>query len=198
MSDSDKSSFPVSVSSCPKSSNSEGGGWAYWQSHIEDWSASDLSQSEYCRRHNLNYNRFQKWKHRLKNYPRGRSVKLVEVKRDFIFDGPGGPGASTDTFVGRGGLGEGADFSLGFPSGVGGTRLAGVGRVRSGIRFWLGEFCIEVDVPFSSPCLSQLIGTLREFGEFSSQTAKEGELENGSAVRGGGGGGGGGGGSQSV
>jgi hypothetical protein len=37
----------------------------------------------------------------------------------------------------------------------------GNGQSQSGIRFWCGEFCIEVDVVFSCESLSQLIRTLQ-------------------------------------
>ena len=30
----------------------------HWKRHIESWQAGGLSQSEYCRRHNLSYHRF--------------------------------------------------------------------------------------------------------------------------------------------
>jgi hypothetical protein len=184
MSDSDKSSFPVSVS-CPSPSASsfkEIDGADYWEYHLERWRQSGLSQTEYCRRHNLNYKRFHSWKTRLKSYPTGRSVKLVEVKHDFTLTAAS---PSCSGSIGGGGLcGDGNVLS---PPGTQysalGSRLPGV---RSGIRFWLGEFCIEVDVPFSSQCLSQLIGTLREL-----QTVSVGELETGGNDSGGSGGSGG-------
>lgn len=36
----------------------------HWKQHIESWQASDMLQSEYCRRHNLSYHRFIYWKKR--------------------------------------------------------------------------------------------------------------------------------------
>jgi hypothetical protein len=155
MSDSDQSSFPVSVSSSANSSAPEGEGADYWEYHLERWGQSGLSQSDYCRRHGLNYKKFHNWKTRLKSYPSGKSVKLVEVKRDFTLDGASR--GSSDSIGGGGLYGDGTVFSS--QCSAGGSHLPGV---RSGIRFWLGEFCIEVDVPFSSPCLSQLIRTLRD------------------------------------
>lgn len=156
MSDSVRSSFPVSVSSSANSSIPEGEGADYWQYHLECWVQSGLSQSGYCRRHGLNYKKYHNWKTRLKSYPSGKSVKLVEVKRDFTLDAasPGPP----DSIV-SGGL-QVSDTEFSSRGGPGGFGLPGV---RSGIRFWLGEFCIEVDVPFSSPCLSQLLVTPRDF-----------------------------------
>lgn len=37
-----------------------------WQFIIEDWQQSGLSQSQYCRQHRLNVNRFYSWKNQLK------------------------------------------------------------------------------------------------------------------------------------
>lgn len=37
-----------------------------WQSIIDDWQQSGLSQSQYCRQHSINVNRFYAWKHLLK------------------------------------------------------------------------------------------------------------------------------------
>jgi hypothetical protein len=68
-------------------------GPGYWQSHLDSWVQSGLSQAAYCRRHDLDYGRFRKWKERLSSYPKHSSIKLVEVKRDFAFDaGPQFPG----------------------------------------------------------------------------------------------------------
>lgn len=156
MIESNSSSYPVSVSSSSKPSAPSGEGADYWQYHLDCWRASGMSQSDYCRHHGLNYKKFHNWKSRLTKYPSSKSVKLVEVKRDFSLDSTSRD--SSDSTFGGGLNGEGSSFS---PQSMAvGTHLPGV---RSGIRFWVGEFCIEVDVPFSSPCLSQLIGTLRDF-----------------------------------
>lgn len=40
-----------------------------WQSIIEDWRQSGLSQAEYCRQHQLSPQRFYAWKHQLKLKP---------------------------------------------------------------------------------------------------------------------------------
>lgn len=37
-----------------------------WQSIIEDWQQSGLTQSLYCRQHGINVNRFYSWKNQLK------------------------------------------------------------------------------------------------------------------------------------
>ena len=51
--------LPVSLS---KSELNDSG---YWEDHIEKWSHSGLTQSEYCRQHNLPYNMFRRWKRNL-------------------------------------------------------------------------------------------------------------------------------------
>ena len=37
-----------------------------WQSIIEDWQQSGLSQSQYCRQHRIKVSRFYSWKNQLK------------------------------------------------------------------------------------------------------------------------------------
>ena len=145
------SNFPVALD------DEEGS--EYWQSHLDNWVRSGLSQAAYCRNHDLNYNRFRKWKERLSTYPSAStSIKLVEVKRDFTLNSGAG------------------SYSPGPPFGPGGSGINGSsGRAQyrtpgangigtggcSGIRFWCGEFCIEVDVKFSSDTLRQLVRTLQ-------------------------------------
>jgi len=36
----------------------------YWNTHITSWQASRLSQSEYCRRHELKFHQFVYWRRR--------------------------------------------------------------------------------------------------------------------------------------
>jgi hypothetical protein len=47
----------------PKASDSRR---SYWQSHIEGWQHSGLSQHEYCRQHYLSLSSFGYWRSRLK------------------------------------------------------------------------------------------------------------------------------------
>jgi hypothetical protein len=137
--------FPVALD------DEEGPG--YWQSHLDSWARSGLSQAAYCRNHNLDYGRFRKWKERLSTYPSAStSIKLVEVKRDFTLNSSAGSYSSGPSF-GPGGPGiNGSNGSTQYPIRTGGS---------SGIRFWCGEFCIEVDVKFSSDTLRQLVRTLQ-------------------------------------
>jgi hypothetical protein len=114
-------------------------GPSYWQNHLESWRGSGLTQAEYCRRHHLKYTRFRKWKERLCNYyPLKSSVKLVEVRHDLDLN--------VQSLAGRSGT---------------------CSRNSSGIRFWLGEFCIEIESSFSCECLSRLIETLENVGNKS-------------------------------
>ena len=129
--------LPVSLKS---SDSTDGDSADYWESHLESWSQSGLTQADYCRRHNLNYNKFCRWKERFNHYyPPRSSVKLVEVKRNFTLNANARPAPNA-------------------------FNTAGPGLSPSGIRFWCGEFCIEVGVQFCSSSLSQLIGTLQELG----------------------------------
>jgi hypothetical protein len=124
----------------------------YWEGHLHRWQESGLSQKEYCARRGLNHKTFCNWKSRFKSLPsRKSSIKLVEVKSSFRLNGVG-----SSSSAGFGGIGS---EGLSAPNGVG---FVGAG---SGIRFWCGEFCIEVGVPFSSPCLSQLIKTLQSLNQ---------------------------------
>jgi len=49
----------------------------FWQPHLDRWAESGLSQSEYCRRHDLSRHRFSYWKARIRrqNLP----VELAQV-----------------------------------------------------------------------------------------------------------------------
>jgi hypothetical protein len=134
----------------------------YWQNHLDSWHRSGLSQAAYCREHDLDYNRFRKWKVHLSTYPSaGTSIKLVEVKRDFTLNRnvgsypPPPPSPSFGT-----GFNSSSDCGGGSYPGYAGLHRAGTGG-SSGIRFWCGEFCIEVDVKFSSDTLRQLLQTLQ-------------------------------------
>ena len=115
----------------------------YWQHHIDSWMRSGLSQAAYCREHDLDYNRFRKWKERLSTYPSANtSIKLVEVKRDFTLNPNTGSGHSSSSI----GPGSSAGYAGINQMSTGGS---------SGIRFSCGEFCVELDVKFSSDCLRQ-------------------------------------------
>jgi hypothetical protein len=148
-----KKALPSLSGNLPVSVDDEEGP-EYWQHHVDSWIRSGLSQAAYCREHDLDYNRFRKWKERLSTYPSAStSIKLVEVKRDFTLN------THTDSRTPSSSFGPGVNR----PGGIGG--YAGMNQMStggsSGIRFWCGEFCIELDVKFSSDCLRQLIRTLQ-------------------------------------
>lgn len=117
-------SFPVPVP-IPLDKDSEGPD--YWQSHLDGWRKSGLSQAAYCRQHNLKYVNFRKWKERLSTYPTSTSIKLVEVRHDFSLE----PGSSSG-------------FSNATPnSGHPGINMMGApmrNALPSGIRFWENIF----------------------------------------------------------
>jgi len=143
----------------------------YWQNHVDGWVRSGLSQAAYCREHDLDYNRFRKWKERLSTYPSANtSIKLVEVKRDFTLNTNTGSHPSSST-IGPSMNGPGSNAGINQMS-TGGS---------SGIRFWCGEFCVELDVKFSSDCLRQLIRTLQGVYMKSGGDSAEASTESPSA-----------------
>ncbi|MFC1886801.1 IS66 family insertion sequence element accessory protein TnpB [Thermodesulfobacteriota bacterium] len=49
---------------------------AFWKSHIEQWSQTNMTQIDYCRQHDISHNRFTYWK--LK-FNQSLPVKFVQV-----------------------------------------------------------------------------------------------------------------------
>jgi hypothetical protein len=155
----------------------EDDGTDYWQSHLDSWVQSGLSQAAYCRRHDLDYGRFRKWKERLSTYPKHSSIKLVEVKRDFAFNASP---QFQSPFFGPGDKNH--SYGTNIPPEINRIVNRQPSSASSGIRFWCGPFCIEIDVGFSSESLSQLIGTLQNIRlqglEGSSITNRNGDGDN--------------------
>lgn len=168
-----KKALPSMSGNLPVSVDDEEGP-EYWQHHIDQWIRSGLSQAAYCREHDLDYNRFRKWKERLSTYPSAStSIKLVEVKRDFTLNTHAEGSASGSSFIS-----DAASRSsrMNYP----GARGMGTGG-SSGIRFWCGEFCIELDVKFSSDTLKQLVSTLQGvYIKAGSETEGDADNETGS------------------
>jgi len=54
-------------------------GQAFWQSHIDQYQQAKLSRKAYCRKHKLNYNRFQYWFHKLSSQ-RTRHSKAIPIQ----------------------------------------------------------------------------------------------------------------------
>lgn len=52
----------------------------FWKSHIEDWRASGISQTEYCRRNELKFHRFVYWRKKYEPAPAPRKASLVEIE----------------------------------------------------------------------------------------------------------------------
>lgn len=56
----------------------------FWKEQIQGWQESDLSQLEYCRKHNLIPHRFTYWKQKLvKPVKTPASLVQVNMKADF-------------------------------------------------------------------------------------------------------------------
>lgn len=51
---------------------------SYWSTHINSWQASRLSQSQYCRSHELKFHQFVYWRRKLAPKP-AAAVRLVQV-----------------------------------------------------------------------------------------------------------------------
>ncbi len=50
----------------------------FWQQHVEDWQAVQLSQAQYCRKNNLKVHRFIYWKKKFQR--QNPSQALMELK----------------------------------------------------------------------------------------------------------------------
>ena len=50
----------------------------YWQKQHNDWEASNLSQPDFCKQHELNYGQFQYWRKKFKN--KSTQTKKTEQK----------------------------------------------------------------------------------------------------------------------
>ena len=57
----------------------------FWNKHIEGWQGSGLTQTEYCRQHNLIPHRFTYWKNRIVK-PQETFVPLVQVNMEANFN----------------------------------------------------------------------------------------------------------------
>jgi len=58
----------------------------FWNEHIEGWQESNLTQTEYCRQHDLIPHRFTYWKNRIVK-PQEIPVSLVQVNMKANFNG---------------------------------------------------------------------------------------------------------------
>jgi len=50
----------------------------FWKTHIDSWQASRLSQTEYCRRHELKFHQFVYWRRKFTPKP-SVPISLVQV-----------------------------------------------------------------------------------------------------------------------
>jgi hypothetical protein len=60
----------------------------FWSDKIKSWKSSNLSQSEYCRKNNLDINLFSKWKRRLSknNFIKIDSKRLSFSTTEYPFE----------------------------------------------------------------------------------------------------------------
>ena len=61
----------------------------YWKQHIDDWQQTGLTQTEYCRRHNLKHHQLVYWKKRFLKTE--TDVSFVSLKFDDLLDIPAQP-----------------------------------------------------------------------------------------------------------
>jgi len=59
---------------------------SYWRQHIDSWQETGLTQTEYCRQHNLKHHQLVYWKKRFLKIETG--VSFVPVKLDDLLDLP--------------------------------------------------------------------------------------------------------------
>ena len=65
----------------------------YWKQHIDSWQETGLSQTEYCRRHNLKHHQLVYWKKRFLKAATG--VSFVPLKLEDLLDLPARPDRSS-------------------------------------------------------------------------------------------------------
>lgn len=57
----------------------------FWEDQIKIWKESGLSQSEHCRKYNINKQLFSKWKTRLLKAKENKLVQIpIKLKNDFL------------------------------------------------------------------------------------------------------------------
>ena len=62
---------------------------SYWKQHIDSWQETGLSQTEYCRQHNLKHHQLVYWKKRFVKTETGTS--FVALKFEDLLDIPSRP-----------------------------------------------------------------------------------------------------------
>ena len=58
----------------------------YWKQHIDSWQQTDLTQTEYCRQHNLKYHQLVYWKKRFLKTE--TNVSFVPLKLEDLLEMP--------------------------------------------------------------------------------------------------------------
>ncbi len=62
---------------------------SYWKQHIDSWQETGLTQTEYCRRHNLKHHQLVYWKKRFLKIE--TDVSFVALKFEDLLDRPAPP-----------------------------------------------------------------------------------------------------------
>jgi len=62
---------------------------SYWKQHIDSWQETGLTQTEYCRQHNLKHHQLVYWKKRFLKAP--TDVPFVPIKLEDLLDIPAAP-----------------------------------------------------------------------------------------------------------
>lgn len=114
----------------------------YWESHVINWECSNLTQKEYCQRHNLNNKSFWYWKNKLRPSPKSESsLQFIELSNNLFLNQKSSDQSSTPGF-----------HVPQFPSTSSSYNL----------RLWIDSIhCIEIGDNFSPEVLSRLVGFLR-------------------------------------
>lgn len=62
---------------------------SYWKQHIDSWQETGLTQTEYCRQHNLKHHQLVYWKKRFLKAP--TDVPFVPIKLEDLLNIPAPP-----------------------------------------------------------------------------------------------------------
>ncbi len=61
---------------------------SYWKQHIDSWQESELTQAEYCRRHNLKHHQLVYWKKRFTHTETGVSFAALKLEDLLVTPAP--------------------------------------------------------------------------------------------------------------
>ena len=70
---------------------------SYWNQHIDSWKQTGLTQSEYCRQHNLKHHQLVYWKKRFLKTE--TNVSFVPIELEDLLDVPAPPKSASLSLV---------------------------------------------------------------------------------------------------